>query len=803
MKITIKQLNHYLKHDLTSPQLCEALVSAGLEVEEIIDFRASLASFVVGKIVESEKHPNADKLKICNVDIGQENLIQIICGASNARTGLYSVVAQIGTIIPSTQNIIKKGKIRGIESQGMLCSYEELGIKNEYCVEGIIELDQSINPGTALLDVLDDIDTIIHLSVTPNRGDCLSVYGIARDLAANNHGTLIEINPNDECEIEKKIQSLLSIKNDTILNDDGTNYVTSYYAKEISNIQTMISPKWLVDYLKNIDQQSVNFSVDLTNFIMHNIGQPMHVFDRKKIVGSISVKISKEGQGFEALNGQYYTLPSGCIIICDEKGIIALAGIIGAKHCSVDEHTTHVLVECAVFDPVLISKAGQALNIPTQSRLRFERGVDEKITKHALEKFIHLLASHQSSPIAVSSLLGWNVPTIDYSIVFVSLDYIQKITGDFSITSEEVSNVFKKIGCTILNEKKSQSDFQIQIPSFRHDIKYPCDLAEEVLRLIGYNHIKSKSLPLEKRNLIANNSLEIKKNINFIASSLGYQETLTWSFINTHQLEQTNEQTQNILEISNPLTQDFAYMRPMLLPSLLSICNKNYRESKKSGRFFEIASVYGKQYELCQQQRFACISFGHRQRCHWHEKERFIDFFDLKADLETILNMLNITYRIEPFLSHPLFHPKQAINVLQGNMIIAHAGMIHPKWLEPGNTAGGIEIIISNLLGTRKRKKFSGITYPSIERDLAFVVNEDIKVGSIVEQIKKNTTLPIQDIEVFDIYRGENLEKNQYSVAMRIIIQSPNRTLTEEEITSWRSAIVDMLKNKMGIFLRK
>ena len=805
MKITTNQLNHYLTHQLPQDQLTQALINLGLEVESVDEPTKQLEPFVVGKIVSISRHVDADRLQVCMVDSGEGALVQVVCGAANARQHLVSAFAKVGTVIPSTGTPLKKGMIRGVESNGMLCSYEELmlpnqsGEPNQGQQSGIIELDPLAVPGSSILHALNiEQDTLIDLSTAYNRGDYLSVYGIARDLAAGGHGTLRCLDDDHVTNPQHQaFHTPFVVKHDASIQPE---IVPSYHLRHIKALTNPSSPPWLAQYLTSLGQDPISFLVDITNFMAHNLGQPMHAFDAHKIHGDIVVGLSRGGESFKALNGQTYTLPPDAIVIGDDQGVIALAGIIGGDRCAVDEGTTEILLESAVFDPVHIAQAGQHLNITSEARMRFERGVDAAMTLSILDLAVKKIVEHQPDA-ALSQLLGWEHIKPPLHLNF-SLGYLEK-RGGLSMEEGAVKKLLTNLGFHLVAE--DQGTFTLAVPSFRHDITKPWDVVEEVLRLVGYDKVPATPLPL-KPCVDPGIGYQLDQLLCHKICALGYNEALTWSFVSDTQITQSTTTPKDLIHLTNPLSQEWSTMRPMILPSLLSIADKNRREGRPTGKMFELAPAYGKNHPLYQQYQLAALSFGHRQRASWHESERFIDFFDIKADLQALLQETGLhpsSYQVKPLEDHPLFHPGQAMVVSQGSRILAYGGMIHPKWIDDTWAVGGFEVVVPFLPTQSKKKTVTLSAYPPVERDFSLVVGLDIKVGDLLQAIQKTLPDLIQNIEVFDVYQGSALDADTRSIGFRVLLQAKDRTMTEEEITSWREDMMVGLGKSFGAKLRR
>lgn len=791
MKFTLSWLKKFINLNPNTDinLICDTLNKIGLEVEDVIDRSKEFDNFKVGHIKNCSQHPSADKLQICSVDLGEQNLRQIVCGAQNARIGIKVVVADIGAVIPGGNFKIKASKIRDVESLGMLCSEEELGLEEHS--EGIMELSASAEVGAGVSELLGFDDPVIEINVTPNRADALGVYGIARDLAAAGIGTLKEINTDLTTENNSSIK--VSTNNDT--------YFTYCY---IENITNGPSPKWLANSLKQIGVKSISAIVDITNYIAYSFGQPMHAYDADKLNGDLEVINATSAHKFEALDDKVYAIEPGDIIIKDKSQTHCLAGIIGGKHSSVSDNTKNILLEAAVFSRNSIINTARRLNIHTSSKYRFERYVDEAFTKNA----INIAAS------LAKEICGGNVSAVEQ-------------TRDFILHKQEVvfkfSEIEKRLGiCIDQNQAKvilEKLGFKIDIngeilkvvsPSWRSDISIKEDIIEELARIYGYENIKQIALPKLDQKVIYPLHKKYIEEIRRMLASKGFKEVITWSFVE-NELAKDYQDCSKDLYVQNPISQDLNYMRPSILIGLTKAIDANSKKNIDSLSLFEIGPVFDENFsnEVITHVTFA--RYGNLFKRNIHDKNRNYDIYDIKSDLEYILSSLNLTFDkliMKPATSK-YFHPTRSAGLYLGKQFLGNLGEIDPTITKKFGLSERIvaaELVFNNLpIPSHKkglRKNFTNMKFPAVERDFAFVINRDQDVGQILSTIKILDKNLIKEVYLFDIYLGSNIDADKKSIAISVILQSDLKTLEEAEITELSKKIIDTVSNRYNGSLR-
>ncbi|MGL9762351.1 MAG: phenylalanine--tRNA ligase subunit beta [Wolbachia sp.] len=788
MKFTLSWLLEHLETNASLEEITDKLTHIGLEVEDVID-NAKLAGFVVAKVLEVAPHPNADKLKLCKVDDGSK-VLQIVCGANNVREGMKTVLASPGSTLPESDFTSKPVKIRGMLSEGMLCSASELALVQEES-EGIIELSDDYKVG----DKFFNCDPVIDINVTPNRGDCLGVYGIARDLAATGIGTLkaltcFGVTP----ERDTRIQLATLIKRDSPINikvTDGESFISGTY---IANVNNIVSPIWLKDSLESIGMRCFCSIVDITNYIMISFGRPMHSYDAKKIEGELVVRKANSGEKFTGLNDKEYLLNKDISVISDNKNIHAIAGIIGGKCSECTLETTDIFLESAWFDPISTTKSSRQLGISTDSSYRFARSVDHGFTLDGLslatQMILELCGGEASSVLSAGSF--------DRADTKVNFDYqdINKF-GSVSASPDETFDILTKLGFSI--DKKTENNWNVQVPSWRQDVAIPADLVEEVVRIYGYDKIKEEPLT---ENIETETSAQ--DDLRILMTSRGFHEVFTWSFMSESTAEKFGY-SDKLFIIDNPFNNNFNIMRPSIIPNLLQVIADNIAHGTSNLAVFEIGPVY----DSLNQPKYVLsgIRSGNNLPRNHYNTDRKIDVFDAKADLITALEFFNVNCdnltigRAEK----EYYHPGKSGTLSFRSKIVGHFGELHPSILDffyIKQKVVGFKLILENIGNLPvSRKKFIDYKYQSVKRDFAFIVNKDVAAGNIINMVKKSLEL-ITEVLVFDVYHGDSMEPNKMSIALSVTFYSPTHTLTEEEIQKESSAIVNLVRENTGGVLR-
>ena len=793
MKFTVGWLKDYLNFNDTNKNLCDKLTSIGLEVEYFFDPREKLKNFIVSKVLDVKKHPNADKLSICEVFDGKQNL-KIICGAPNVRKNLLTVLAPIGTVIKEGSKeefTIKKSSIRGEESNGMLCSEEELELTGQS--DGIIELNGNYEVGQSYSNYLDDESSEIEIAITPNRVDCAGVYGVARDLSAAGFGTLKE---KKVSKIEANFESNIKIVNE-LKNQD----CPKFSLRLIKNVKNNESNNFITKRFIHSGLKKISSLVDITNYITIDSCRPLHVFDLDKLEGNLRIRYSKKGENFVGLDDVEYTLDDGMIVICDEKKIVSLAGIMGGKNSGCDLNTKNVILESAYFLPENIAKTGRKLNIQSDARYRFERGIDPESIDNGLDQASQMIKDFCGGDFG--SIVSDNVSLKERKSIEIQCSFFEKILGtkiDFSFIKQKLS----AIGCKISENKTS---FFVTPPTWRQDINIPEDLVEEVGRLFGYHNINSKEISTKNLNDLEKTSelQKVRKKLKQLLVSRDMFEMISWSFTDK-KIEDILKNTTNPIEINNPISSELSCLRSSLVGNLLMTIQKNVNRNLSNFSVFEVGPVFLDSESYQQEEYASGIRAGFFYEKSWLEKQREVDIFDLKADLYASLKLMNInidSLKVSK-KSKPYYHPGRSGTIFIGNEEIGYFGEIHPNIineLEIKNNCCAFELNLTKSLSFSKKvidpkSELKVSPYQASIRDFSFELKREILSDELVRLIKKIDKDLIKEAIVFDNYEGEKIDKDYKAVAISVKIQSDNKTLQDSEINKLSEKIISSIIQK-------
>ena len=801
MKITYDWLKDHLKISAKEDKLLEKLTDIGLEVESIENLSEGLDLFKVAKIIKTEKHPNADRLKVCDVDVGNKEIKKVVCGAANAREGLLTVYAPPGAIIPKNKTKLVVAKIRDVTSYGMLCSESELNLSDES--DGITELSSSKyakNIGKSYFSK--PSSNLIDLSITPNRPDCLGVRGIARDLSAAGFGNL---KPEKDKKIKSNKKQTLKVK----ITKEKNQGCLSFGSCLITNVKNTESPQWLKDKLISIGQKPISAIVDITNYVMIDINRPLHAYDADKIDKGIIVRNSKSGEEFTALDNKNYKLDDGMCVISDNKGVLGLGGIIGGTRSGTELDTKNVLLESAYFDPRSIRKTAKKLNIDTDAKFRFERGIDQLSIEDGLNKAAFLIKEICGGEISKIDIQ--KIESYKNKVIKFEPETFEKITG-FKISTKEMINILEKLGFKLKKEKKF---FKLSVPSWRPDIVQEIDIVEELVRISGYEKIKIENPIKERSKNTLNPTQKLFHFLQRSVASKGYLEAITWSFTDSKYNDHFKEANKEI-KIVNPISSELGVLRNSIFSNLVMYMSKNLDRGIKDLSIFEIGPIfYGSQPG--EQNTVVCgLSAGKKSRLSWIEKERNIDVFDIKRDV--IQTLVEAGYDSEKFYiddeSPNYYHPGKSGRIFLNkgkDKVAAYFGEIHPNIIKTldikTESLVGFEIFLDNLKLPKKplkdqKTKYSVSDFQKSERDFAFIVDKKISVQDLVSVISNIDKNLISNIKVFDVYEGDNIPENQKSVAISVTIQSLEKTLTDNDLEKTNNLIIETVENKTGAKIR-
>ncbi len=801
MKITYDWLKDHLKTKNSEKQLLDKLTDIGLEVEQIENTFADLDKFIVAKIIKTEKHPNADRLKVCDVDIGEKKLVKVVCGAQNAKQELLTIYAPPGTVIPKNKMKIAVSQIRGITSHGMLCSESELNLSEKN--EGIVELIQDkFKKKIGKKYFNNNISNLIDLSITPNRPDCLGIRGIARDLATAGFGKL-KINKQNKIKLNGKQKITVKILKEK---NQGC---TTFGSCLVANVKNTESPKWLKDKLISVGQKPISAIVDITNYVMLDLNRPLHAYDADKIQKGIIVRNAKKGESFIALDNKEYKLDEGMCVIADNSGVLGLGGIIGGTRSGTELKTKNVLIESAYFNSRSIRKTSKKLNIDTDAKFRFERGIDPLSIEEGLikaAKLIKDICGGEINKIDTQNILKFKETNIKFEIKL-----FEKISG-FKISNKEIFKILNNLGFEVKNDK---TFLKLKVPSWRPDIMQPIDVVEELVRIHGYDKIK-KIDPIKIRSKATLNKPQ--KLFHFLqraVASKGYQEAITWSFTDSKINDLFKYNMKNI-EIVNPISSDLNVLRNSIFSNLIMNINKNLDRGFKDLSFFEIGPVFYGSNPGDQQTVIGGLRSGKISRLSWLEKERNVDIFDIKKDV--IQTFVEAGYENSKIFiddkTPNYYHPGKSGRIFfdkEKDKVVAYFGEIHPNVLKKIDIKTealiGFEIFVDNLTEQKKslkdqKTKYEISAYQKSERDFAFIIDKNFKSQELIEVISNVNRELIQNVNIFDIYEGENIPKDKKSIALNVTIQSMTKTLKDEDLENVNKLIIDTVENKTGAKIR-
>ena len=799
MIITIPWLKEHLKTSAKENEIIDRLTNIGLEVEGVKENTDQLGKFRIAKVLKAEKHPNADKLKVCDVTIGGKEILKVVCGAPNAREGLITIYAPPGAVIPKTNLELKVVKIRGVESKGMLCSESELNLSNES--EGIIELENKEKEiGKSYFK--SSSQKAIDISVTPNRADCLGVRGIARDLSSTGVGKLIQIK-------RKKIKQNIIHQIKTSITKEknqGCDIFGSCYIKNITNKE---SPEWLKNKLITLGLKPISAVVDITNYVMYDLNRPLHAYDADKINKEIIVRNAREGETFEALDNKEYKLKKDMCVISDKSGVLGLGGIIGGITTSTELDTKNVLLEAAYFRPASIRKTARLLNINTDAKYRFERGIDPVSIKDGLElatELILKICGGEASKFQITGKTDQKNKVINFQI-----EKFEKLIG-ISISANEIDKILSSLGFKC---KKNQKAIKVEVPSWRPDVSLDEDLIEELIRIKGFDKIKLIE-PVKNRT---QDTLNYKQKLFHLSqrslASKGYMEIVTWSFTDS-KIDKQFSKGEKEISIFNPISTDLDVLRRSIFSNLAIYLKKNQDRGYEDLSLFEIGPTFFGKNPGEQQIVVGGLKSGKINRKSWLDKEREVDIFDIKSDVMRTLVELGIEEK-NLFVSDNTkysYHPGRSGSITlksEKGPNLAYFGELHPaitKKMDYKDTnIFGFEIFLKNFPEPNKKLRqsktsFHPSDYQKSERDFAFVIDKIFKIGLLEKIIREIDSSLIQDVRTFDVYEGENIPKDKKSVAINVTLQAEDKTLGEKDLEEISNKIIKVVKDKTGATIR-
>ncbi len=800
MKFTLSWLKDHLDTSASLAEIVDTLTRVGLEVESVDDPSRKYDGFVVASVIEAKPHPNADRLKVCIVEAGG-GPVQVVCGAPNARTGMKSVFSPVGTYIPGKKITLAKGVIRGVESNGMLCSAAELALSDDH--EGIIELPADAPVGVAYARFAGLDDPVIDVAVTPNRPDATGVAGIARDLAAAGLGSLKTPAPKPlagafDCPTRVHLD----------FSPADRHLCPAFALRLVRGVTNGPSPEWMQKRLRAIGLRPISALVDITNYITFDRGRPLHVFDFAKVEGDLTVRRARPGESVLALDGKTYTLEETMVVIADANGVESIAGIMGGEHSGCDEATRDVLIESALWDPANIAQTGRKLGIMTDARYRFERGVDPEFCVPGCDLATGLVLSicgGEPSRIVVAG-----DPSPPRRSIPFPYDEVKRLLG-VSIPRQEGEAILARLGFGV-------GDGTVVVPSWRPDVQVKADVVEQILRIAGVDRAPTAPLPrlddgvakpvltlLQKRTRLAKRTL----------AALALREAVTWSFVSRTAAELFGGGARS-LALANPIAVDLSDMRPSLVPGLVAAAERNARRALSDIALFEVGQVFLGPGENDQRVAAAAVRRGRAKADgegrHW-SGGALVDVFDAKRDAMTVLSAFGVSPNaVQVVPGGPAFlHPGRAATLQFGpKTVIGWFGQLHPSALEALDAEGPIvafEIILDAVPApkarpTKAKPKLDRSDFMAVERDLAFVVDAGVRAGDIVRAAESAERSLVAKIGVFDVYQGDGLPEGSKSIAIHVILQPRDRTLTDAEIDAAMSKIVAEVSRRTGAALR-
>ncbi len=788
MKFSEQWLREWVDPDIDTAQLCEQLTMAGLEVDAVQPVAGEFSGVVVGEILRAEPHPDADRLQICQVAAGGKEPLQIVCGASNARVGIKVPVALVGAILPDDLHI-KKAKLRGVPSSGMLCSARELGLAEE--ADGLLELPADTQPGRDLRDCLQLEDVTIELGLTPNRGDCMSIAGVAREVAVLNRLPLRH--PPVEAQAARH-------ENTFPVSIEAQRACPRYVGRVIRGLDPAAeTPLWMRERLRRSGVRSLGVVVDVTNYVMLELGQPMHAFELERLSGKIRVRMARNGESLVLLDQQRIALQESSLVIADESGPLALAGVMGGAASAVDEQSRNIFLESAFFTPAALAGQARSYGLHTDSSQRFERGVDPGLQVRAMERataLLSVIAGGEPGPVVDISAAEQmpRSPAIE-----LRQRQIARLLGS-AMEEGEVEQILSRLGMQL---EKQEGGWRVTPPGYRFDIAIEADLVEELARIRGYDNLPA-ARPVA--TLAMRPRPEAQRPLQLLRRTLawrGYHESITYSFVDP-QIQKLLDPQRRPLALSNPISSDMAVMRTTLWAGLLPALGYNINRQQGRVRLFESGLRFIPAEEsIHQEQMLAGVACGPCHPEQWGEQQREVDFFDVKGDIEALAAGLPLQFRRA---SHPALHPGQSAAISLHEREIGWLGVLHPALQESLDLSRRVVMFELRLAALLERPVpvFREISrYPAIRRDLAIVVDEKVTAADVLGCVRGIGSELLRDVRLFDTYQGKGVDSGRKSLALGLTLQHYSRTLEDEEVDALVRRIVEAVERDLGGTLRE
>lgn len=795
MKFSESWLREWINPEISSEMLADQLTMAGLEVDDVEKVAGDFTGVVIGKVVECKQHPNADKLRVTKVDIGKDELLDIVCGAPNCRQGLMVACATVGAVLPGDFKI-KSAKLRGEPSEGMLCSYSELGITDDH--NGIIELPDNAPLGKDIREYLNLNDVMIDISVTPNRADCFGIVGVARDISAVNNIPMKEF----------KIANVPATISDTLsIQIDVPKAAPRYLGRVIKNINiNATTPLWIKEKLRRGGIRSVDAVVDITNYVLLELGHPMHAFDLDQIEKGIIVRYAHQDEKMTLLNGNEVKLNDNTLVIADHKKVLAIAGIMGGEKSSVTQSTKDIFLEAAFFAPLAITGKAREYGLHTEASHRYERGVDPALQFVAMERATQLLVDICGGEVGpVIEVTNQNeLPS--QATIKLRRNKIDRIIG-YTIETQKITDILVRLGCEV---EYQDDNWIIKSPSWRFDLQIEEDLVEEVARIYGYNNIPNANMKIESVMQPKPESIISLRRIKDLLVDRGYQEAVTYSFVDP-KVQHILHPNEPAITLPNPISSEMSVMRLSLWSGLLDAVLYNQNRQQSRLRLFEtgLRFIPDEKCEFGVRQEFMLsgIITGNLYEDHWQLPKKSVDFYDLKGDLEAIFSLLGCDEQVQFNRSElSALHPGQSAVINLNDEVIGYFGVLHPeieKKLSLNSKTLVFEINLAKINFKKVPVAQDLSKYPSNKRDIAIIVSNTIPAAEIISVCKQAGGEQLIKVNLFDVYQGDNINEDQKSLAISLILQDKSRTLEEEDITNIVSKCVTALQNRFKALLRE
>ncbi|UML95424.1 phenylalanine--tRNA ligase subunit beta [Shewanella xiamenensis] len=794
MKFSESWLREWVNPAVSREALSHQITMAGLEVDGVDAVAAEFNGVVVGEVVECGQHPDADKLRVTKVSVGSGELIDIVCGAPNCRQGLKVAVAMVGAVLPGDFKI-KKAKLRGMPSEGMLCSYSELGIDIDS--DGIIELPLDAPLGKDLREYLQLDDAVIEVDLTANRADCLGMVGLAREVGVLNRQAVTEpqwqaVTPSTDAKVA--------------INVKETTACPRYLGRVVKNVNVKAAtPLWMQEKLRRSGIRSIDPIVDITNFVLVEFGQPMHAFDLAKLTGDIQVRLGNGEEKITLLDGSEVTIPNDTLVIADDARPLALAGVFGGEYSGVSDTTQDILLECAFFAPLAIMGKSRRLGLHTDSSHRFERGVDPEMQHKVMDRATRLvldICGGEAGPV-VEAKSDADLPKP--AQILLRRSKLDKILGHH-VPDSDVVEILERLGFSVV---AGEGSWQVTTATYRFDMAIEEDLIEEVARIYGYNNIPNVA-PVASLRMSDHKETDLSlKRVRSLLVARGFQEAVTYSFVDP-KLQNLVHPGEQAMVLPNPISSEMSAMRLSMFTGLLTAVGYNQSRQQGRVRLFEtclrfVPDIHAES-GVRQQAMLGCVITGLQNDEHWSMESKTVDFFDLKGDLEAIIGLTvsasEFSFRVA---THSALHPGQCAEILRNDRVIGHIGAIHPSLEKPFGLNGKtivFELELDALLHTSLPLAQAVSKFPANRRDIAVVVDESVSAGDVMKLIRKVGENQLVGINLFDVYLGKGVEPGKKSLAIALTLQDTTRTLEEKEIAETVDSVVSALKTEFNASLR-